>query len=468
MQPHLSQHNATPTSTDVDNAYAAIVANMNSGNVMELLESLRPTNAQPQPKVLRQREVDENRPGATIGAVGGGELGLGSGVTVDYMSPRGTVRQLSPTGASATRSGASEASKNGLVLASGKQKTAAVSDPSTEALAEPEVRESQKPQVQIPTTSDVTNSNSAVNCSSQSLPSESSQKASDGLADTVRLINSRGDLLPDALPDDPNANTGTDRSEASAKERDTFAVPQTAIPGSPRIPPSATPKPDYARERLVNLVVSEARQLPKSPEASEYNGVYSPIPGQNVTQVLAKMNAISGSPPPHNVLGNFPIIGANGTPKPSFLKRLDREDARGGELIRKRKQLTDLLKKAQMYIPYLDVNAYGQIRSQFIEAVQLLENSCVQSAQVLDPNDSGIDAAPESQPHPPVNNPDSAQVASAAVITNPEAPSKVSAQAAAVAAPVFNPRDISLENLNVLNPNIELNLGEFGFNPLHA
>ncbi len=101
-------------------------------------------------------------------------------------------------------------------------------------------------------------------------------------------------------------------------------------------------------------------------------------PAQINTQ--SKLLQLAGGQRSENLLG---------TPKPSYLKRLDSPDVRGGELIAKRKQLTHVLQQALTYVPVVDLNAFSLVKSQLQEALEALEAGCVDPHRV----DAGIGGA---------------------------------------------------------------------------
>ena len=67
-----------------------------------------------------------------------------------------------------------------------------------------------------------------------------------------------------------------------------------------------------------------------------------------------------------------------GTPKPSFLKRLDSPDVRGGELLAKRKQLTAVLQRAMVLVPSVTLASYAAVKDQFGSALKVLQSSLVE------------------------------------------------------------------------------------------
>jgi len=69
------------------------------------------------------------------------------------------------------------------------------------------------------------------------------------------------------------------------------------------------------------------------------------------------------------------------SPKPGFLRRLDSPSTHSGILLAKRKQLSKMIRRARAAVPYVNLEAYQQIKQALTDAVLALEASTTKDSE---------------------------------------------------------------------------------------
>ena len=317
-----------------------------------------------------------------------------SSVTQDYSSPRVTGRNLGTprsSAPSASTGDAAAAAAAGAPMSRFAQQAAAQSAAAAAAASSGSTTAAATPTASAPAATAVT------------VPANDLIDAHTGAAANSSSASSSAAAAASTAASAANASGSAAAAAAIAAGGAGAASGAPQLTGQGRLPhelPPGSPAQRNAHSLLLRLAESETNGGSNSTAAGGSAGYVRSGLGLSSHSVAKPLNAGGGSYDngaglvglangngsnggnSNGAPGPAAIIGGHGTPKPSFLKRLDSPDVRGGELLRSRRKLAALLQKSYSYASFVKPEEMETVLGEYKKALEVLTEGCVKQSSM--------------------------------------------------------------------------------------